>query len=192
VSKIPVEDSDGSLDVLSWYEELSSGYDELYGEEQSRKYIRIFKELSLRSYLMNKKQVILDLGCGTGGLIKFLYREFRNVLSIYYVGLDLSPLMCFLSKEQIDRIGVLGDVVAGDIFRPPLRTGVANAVFSITVLTCKDHLEEVVPNLTKLLKDSGLLCCTILCSDPSRHKHYSELCETSASLSRWEVLCIIK
>lgn len=178
--------------MLNWYEELSGGYDELYGEEQSRKYDYVFKELSLRGFLTSRKQVVLDLGCGTGGLIKFLYRELRNVLPIYYVGLDLSPLMCFLGKKRIDSLGVLGDVVAGDIFRLPLRAGVADTVFSITVLTCRDYLEEVVPNFTKLLKDSGLLCYTILCSDSSGHKHYSELCEASTSLSKWEVLCIIK
>lgn len=182
-----------SADVLSWYDELSSGYEELYGEEQSRKYAQIFNKPSLRSYLACKNLLILDLGCGTGDLIRFLYHEFPSIVSSYYVGLDLSPSMCFMCREEIDREGLLGDVVAGDIFKLPFRDGIANAVFSITVLTCKDLLREVFHSFKNLLRSNGLLCCSILCSDSRKVLGDDfELCETLTPLSRMEVLCVIK
>jgi len=41
-----LETSSEDFDVLSWYDELSSGYDELYGEEQRRKFLQVVKEVS--------------------------------------------------------------------------------------------------------------------------------------------------
>lgn len=191
--RVSAETSGDSVDVLNWYEEISSGYEELYGEEQSRKYAQVFKELSLRGYLTRENQVILDLGCGTSSLIEFLHNEFRDTASSYYVGLDLSPSMCFLSRKRIERVGLLGDVVAGDVFRPPFRDKVANTVFSITVLTCRDPLKEVVLNLKNLLRSDGLLCYTLLCSDSNKVlRHDLELCGVVEALSQREVLCVIK
>lgn len=187
-----VRTNEDSSDVLGWYDELSSVYDELYGEEQSRKYTYVLKEFSLRDYLVNRKHVILDLGCGTGNLIKFLRKKFPSKF-IYYVGLDLSPSMCLLSKKRVDNVGLLGDIVGGDVFRLPFRNEVANSVFSITVLTCRDSLKEVVTNFRELLRDNGLLYYTILCSDFSKtQEHGFELCEVSKPLSEREVLCVIK
>lgn len=188
-----VETREDGLDVLNWYEELSNGYEELYGEEQSRKYIRVFKELSLRSHLTRKNQVILDLGCGTSSLIKFLCSGVSSTAFSYYVGLDLSPSMCFMSRKRINRAGLLGDVVAGDIFRLPFRGGIADTVLSITVLTCRDPLKEVILGFKNLLRNNGLLCYTVLCSDfRAVLEHDFELCESTTSLSQREVLCVIK
>lgn len=191
--KVLAETSRDSVDVLNWYEEISDGYEELYGEEQSRKYAQVFKELLLRGHLTRKNQVILDLGCGTSSLIEFLHNEFHETASSYYIGLDLSPSMCFLSRNRIERVGLLGDVVAGDVFRPPFRDKTANIVFSITVLTCRDPLKEVVLDLKNLLRSDGLLCYTLLCSDSNKIlMHDLELCEVVKTLSQREVLCIIK
>lgn len=192
MKKVLIEFSEG-VDVLEWYDELGSGYEELYGEEQSCKYTQVFKELSLRNHLTRENQVILDLGCGAGGLIRFLRNEFPSVVSSYYIGLDLSPSMCFLSRKQIDRAGLLGDVVAGDIFRLPFRDRAANTVLSITVLTCEDSLKEVILSFKDLLKSDGLLCCTVLCSrSPKILVGVFDLCETVAPLSQRETLCVTR
>lgn len=188
-----MEVGEGSADVLEWYDELSSGYEELYGDEQTLKYTQVFKELSLRDRLTSENQVILDLGCGAGGLIRFLRNELPTIMSSYYVGLDLSPSMCFLSREQIDRAGLLGDVVAGDIFRPPFRDRAADTILSITVLTCRDSLREAVLSFRNLLKSNGLLCCTVLCSEsPQILGGAFDLCEAVTTLSQREILCVIK
>ncbi len=193
MKRMLIEVSEGSADVLEWYDELSSGYEELYGDEQSLKYTQVFKELSLRDRLTSENQVILDLGCGVGGLIRFIRNEFPTVMSSYYVGLDLSPSMCFLSREQIDRAGLLGDVVAGDIFRPPFRDRAANTILSITVLTCRDSLRETILNFRNLLKSNGLLCCTVLCSESSQIlEGVLDLCEAVFTVSQREILCVTK
>lgn len=187
------ETSKDSADALSWYDEISGGYEELYGEEQSRKYAHVFRELLLRGHMTLKNQVILDLGCGAGNLIEFLYNELRDAVFPYYVGLDLSPSMCFLSRKRIEGVGLLGDVVAGDVFRLPFRDKVANTIFSITVFTCRDQLRGVVLDLKNLLRSNGLLCYTILCSDSSKIlRHDLELCEAAEALSQREVLCVAK
>ncbi|MEO3992852.1 MAG: class I SAM-dependent methyltransferase [Desulfurococcaceae archaeon TW002] len=193
MKRVTIEFSNGSADVLEWYDELSSSYEELYGEEQSRKYTRVFKELLLRNHLTRENQVILDLGCGAGGLIRFLHNEFPSTASSYYVGLDLSPSMCFLSRKQINQAGLLGDVIAGDIFRPPFRDRAANTILSITVLTCRDSLREVILSLKNLLRSNGLLYYTVLCSES--HKipvDIFDLCEAITQLSQREILCVTK
>jgi len=181
------------FDVLSWYEELSSGYDELYGEEQRRKFLWVVKEASSVSYVRSGNPVILDLGCGTGSLAGFLLDGFSSKGSPYYVGLDLSPSMCFLSRGRISDAELLGDVVAGDIFRPPFRERVADAVFSITALTCGSFVEGVVQIIENLVKEGGLLFYTILCSDLSKIPRGGlEVCEATTYLSEREVLCVVK
>jgi len=188
-----LETSSEDFDVLSWYDELSSGYDELYGEEQRRKFLRVVKEVPPINYVRGGNPVILDLGCGTGSLADFLLGEFLGRGSPYYVGLDLSPSMCFLSRERVSDAGLLGDVVAGDIFRLPFRGRAANVVFSITALTCGNFVEGVVQVLENLVKEGGLLFYTILCSDLSKIPESGlKMCEAIAYLSEREVLCVVK
>ena len=47
--------------MRDYYSELARGYDELYGNEQQEK-LRVIKE----KVSFSKKQMILDVGCGTG------------------------------------------------------------------------------------------------------------------------------
>lgn len=188
-----LETSSEDFDVLSWYDELSSGYDELYGEEQRRKFLQVVKEVSSINHVGGGNPVILDLGCGTGGLAGLLLDEFSGMGPLYYVGLDLSPSMCFLSRERVGNAGLLGDVVAGDIFRPPFRGRVANAVFSITALTCGNFVEGMVQALENLVREGGLLIYTILCSDLSKIPESGlRVCDAIAYLSEREVLCVVK
>ncbi|MEM2021417.1 MAG: class I SAM-dependent methyltransferase [Zestosphaera sp.] len=172
-------------DVLTWYEELSRGYDELYLEEQLSKYEVIARELRLER-LGRDGLKLLDVGCGTGGAAGFLG---SIIMSSLYVGLDLSPSMCELARKRLDRLGLLGDVVAGDYLEPPFREGAADLVVSVTALTCSDALEEVVPSLRRLLRESGLLIYTILCSTGLQDIGKNP-CNSSITLSSRELLCV--
>ncbi|MFC1732014.1 class I SAM-dependent methyltransferase [candidate division KSB1 bacterium] len=48
--------------MKSYYNEISSGYEELHREEQEKKLVIIKKELGR----LNKNTLLLDVGCGTG------------------------------------------------------------------------------------------------------------------------------
>ncbi len=172
-------------DVLTWYEELSGGYDELYLEEQLSKYEAIARESRLERLRRNGLR-LLDVGCGTGGAAGLLASAITPSL---YVGLDLSPSMCELARRRLQGLGLLGDVVAGDYLKPPFREGAADLVVSVTALTCGEALEEVVPSLRRLLREGGLLIYTILCS--TGFQDFSKnSCNPSITLGSRELLCI--
>jgi len=49
------------MGIMNFYDKTASGYNELYGEEQARK-LRIIKDI----LKVNKTDLLLDIGCGTG------------------------------------------------------------------------------------------------------------------------------
>ncbi|MEM2075170.1 MAG: class I SAM-dependent methyltransferase [Zestosphaera sp.] len=180
----PSEDLSG-YDVLTWYDELSGGYDELYLEEQLSKY-RVLAGAVLLKSVRGNVRVVLDVGCGTGGLAAFL--KSLGVIP-FYVGLDLSPSMCESTRERLKNLSVLGDVVVGDLSSPPFRDRVADLVLSITVLTCRKSLESDVGSLSRMVRNGGYLIYTVLCS--SGVFNVSDgLCGFSVRLSPRELLCV--
>lgn len=98
--------------VVELYDKLADRYDEVYGDEQRRKYELIGAVTCGR---------ILDLGCGTG--------TWQNLLNpSHYVGLDVSYGMAkAVAKRDLD-------VVVGEIHLLPIRDGAFDFVTAITVI----------------------------------------------------------
>lgn len=174
----------GDYDVLTWYDELSSEYDELYLEEQASKY-EVIASRKLRG-VAGGVRVVLDVGCGTGGMAAFL--KSLQVAAIY-VGLDLSPSMCELARKRLHELSVLGDVVAGDLLTPPFRDCAADLVSSITVVTCGKSLEGSIGSLYRVAKNGGSLIYTVLCSSGVPDVNEG-LCGLRTWLSPRELLCV--
>lgn len=172
-------------DVLTWYDELGSGYDELYLEEQLSKYEVIASRTFLKE-VTGSVRVVLDVGCGTGGMIAFLKSLQTTAI---YVGLDLSPSMCELTRKRLNELSVLGDVVAGDLLTPPFRDCTADLVLSITVVTCGRSLKDNIENLYRITKNGGSLIYTVLCSSGTPDVDES-LCGLRIWLSSRELLCV--
>jgi len=97
------------------YDSVVEAYDELYGEEQIPKYLVALNHVG--GYF----RVVLDLGCGTGLLSKYVKCELM-------VGIDPSLLMLKKAKTR----GV--DVVQGVGEQLPFRSQAFDAVFLFTVV----------------------------------------------------------
>lgn len=94
--------------------------------------------------------IVLDAGCGTGGLLKAL-RQAAPRARCY--GLELDPLAAAVAR---DKSGAA--IIAGSILAPPIAPGACDAIFSADVL-CHRGVEPA-PALAALalcLKPGGVL-----------------------------------
>ncbi len=135
------------LEVLKKYEATASGYDELYREEQYRKY----KDL-LRVSPVLQGDVVLDAGCGTGLLLEYL-EEIGAELS-YYVGLDLCRKMLLIAKDKdVER---KADFVEGDVEYLPFRDKAFDVAFCVTVLDLVPDKRACVSELRRVVRRSAM------------------------------------
>lgn len=88
-----------------YYDSIALGYDELYGEEQIKKFN------SLKDYfkkaISNKKKIsILDLGCGSSVLISEILKFLKEngVNEVNYVGVDYSYALLKLAKKRLENL----------------------------------------------------------------------------------------
>ncbi|MDW8004664.1 MAG: class I SAM-dependent methyltransferase [Thermofilaceae archaeon] len=124
------------------YSLLADIYDELYGEEQNVKYSLILAHVK-------PIEPVLDAGCGTGLLLE--------LLSCYFVGLDLSQAMLKVAKNK--GRGRQGDLVRGSVEYMPFRDEAFRTVYSITVVhEVPSSLKEII----RVVKPSGKAVVTIL------------------------------
>ncbi len=106
-------------EAIEYYDALAEGYDELYGEEQRRKYFS-----GLR--MLEPSFKVLDVGCGTGLLLECLPE------GTYYLGIDVSLGM--LRKALLKRGKRLADFVLADAEMLPLRSSSFPTCYSFTAL----------------------------------------------------------
>lgn len=124
------------------YDVPADGYDELYGEEQYRKYEAAFTELGKSIEELN---VVVDVGCATGLLGEYLRaRGFRGL----YIGIDVSEDRLKAAKLKA---GHSWEIIQADAEHLPLRAGSADLVTCITVI----HLLDVDRAVEELMKVTG-------------------------------------
>ncbi len=169
-------------DVIEWYDSLSSSYDELYGSEQRDKYSKILGKVKLR-----KESILADLGCGTSELI--MYKDVSQ-LTKYYVGIDISLKLLEFASKKIADLGVLTDLIAGDVFALPFRESAFDTAVSISVIRCGDPVKTAVAAMREVIREDGLLIVSVLCGR-GVSSISMEWCNGSViKLSEREVACI--
>ena len=121
-----------TLEVAKYYDTISRGYNELYSEEQVRKY-----EVGLS--LLPPRGKVLDAGCGTGLLMQFVKG--------YYLGIDISKGMISVAKRGSK--GMAADLILGDIELLPLRSNSFETCYSFTVFQNLQHPKEAMECLKR-------------------------------------------
>ncbi len=159
----------------------SSGYDELYGDEQRRKYELVFKSHSPRG-------VILDIGAGTCLLLEYLYA--RNLLHrvAYYIALDLTPCMLESCAKRINsyRLNHLVDIVEADASHLPLRDKSVDESYAFTVF---DLLPEPREGVKEQVRVTRSLPIYTLLKKVERLRRAS-LCEHYIGETDKDVICL--
>lgn len=109
--------------VLSRYDAGSHAYDELYREEQLKKYQRCLAHLRT-----GINRLVLDCGCGTGMLLELL-SDHGNLL----VGVDCSHAMLTLARSKVGSSPAVG-LICADADNLPFKPEAFDLVVSFTML----------------------------------------------------------
>ena len=105
------------------YDAEADAYDELYSEEQKKKYDSAFSHL-----VFSGEERILDCGCGTGILLEKMVDSVQVA-----VGVDPSPKMLEKAKLRLGQVSNIA-LVCADIDLLPFSEGAFRHVFMFTVL----------------------------------------------------------
>src|SRR5207245_9769782 len=134
--------------VAEWYNTLSGSYDELYGEEQSRKYETVLGFLGNRHF-----EVLIDIGCGTGSFL-----EKAGTIYDYAIGIDLSPKMLRIAMKR--KTANTDYVLASSSFLP-LRNSSSNCTVSISMAKAGSNLPSFIADLRRIGREDSLLAFTL-------------------------------
>lgn|SRR3989338_1675206 len=119
---------------MNYYDSISSGYDELYKEEQLKKCKIIAENFDFK----NKK--ILDVGCGTGIAANFFKCK---------IGIDPAEKLIDIAKKKFPGIKFL--VTKAENL--PFRDNEFDAVISVTAIQNFDDIEKGLKEIKRFGKE---------------------------------------
>jgi ubiquinone/menaquinone biosynthesis C-methylase UbiE len=128
--------------MKKYYDEISEGYNELYGDEQLAKW-----ESARKLIKFSEGNKVLDVGCGTG-----LITEKIAKLVNFVVGLDYSEGMIShaIKKENIQ-------YVVADAKHIPFNDKDFDKVVSFTMIQDVDNWDEVFKEMCRVSKGDVLI-----------------------------------
>lgn len=125
-------------------------YEEIYRNYEDKLFYFVARKqlvLSLiRKEFGNKPVNVLDLGCGTGNVLKYLSQHLNG----HFTGLDASPIM--LKNKTSSKF----KLVRGDIYHPKLKPASFDVILCLDVI---EHLRDDVgalKTIQRLLKKGGM------------------------------------
>lgn len=124
------------------YNNIAKGYDELYGEEQKKKARLILENINL-----NKTDLLLDVGCGTG----ISTESFKCIK----IGIDPSEE---LIKQAIKRI----PAIIGKGEKLPFSDNIFDLVVSLTAIHNFEDFKQGIKEMKRVCKKDGMIIITIL------------------------------
>ena len=167
--------------ITKWYDALSRNYDELYGEEQSKKHAKVLQLLGKREFT-----IIVDVGCGTGKLLRLI-----SPRSQVGLGIDLSVQMLNRAKQRTEDTGI--QLVRADASHLPLQDHAADGVLSVSMTESGPVLEKHFNELSRIATKDATLIMTIF--DDKDRTSWRQLGQTRielvASLSNREQLYLL-
>ena len=134
--------------VAEWYNTLSGSYDELYGEEQSRKCETVLGFLGNRHF-----EVLIDVGCGTGSFL-----EKAGAFYDYGIGIDLSAKMLRIATK---RKTANTDYVVASSSSLPLKSASSDCTVSISTAKAGSNLSSFIADLKRISRENSLLAFTL-------------------------------
>jgi ubiquinone/menaquinone biosynthesis C-methylase UbiE len=136
-------------EVSTSYDSLGGDvYDLRYEDEQNDKYDVIFENIP-----SNSDDLTLDLGCGTGLLIRRL--------KTYTIGLDISTVLIKKAKSRT-KGSVNVQYVLADAENVPFRQCMFNVIFAITIIQNAPNPEKLIYEMIFSSRRSGIIIITAL------------------------------
>jgi ubiquinone/menaquinone biosynthesis C-methylase UbiE len=142
---------------IELHKRLSSGYAKRHNIDYSRLYHDYLTQ-ELLSMMPKKKELrVLDLGCGSGIMIKELATEYEEV-----VGLDISASM--LRKINLENYNNI-TLIQGDAESPPFKNNSFDVIICRGTLHHLQDVESALKNLNKILNTNGIIISAEPCND---------------------------
>lgn len=146
--------TDARRDVVAEYDRLAPDYDERWSF-----YVRATAEATARRVVVVPGQRLLDVGCGTGALLRLLGHQHPRVS---LAGIDPSHAMLAIARARLPaNVGLM----QGSAEQLPL----ADATFDIVVTNSAFHYfadpAAAVRNMKRVLRPGGKLVITDWCDD---------------------------
>ncbi|MEM2351964.1 MAG: class I SAM-dependent methyltransferase [Thermoproteota archaeon] len=151
--------------IIKHYNRIASIYNILYGHEQDQKMVKALRLLDFSPF-----DLVLDVGCGTGLLFKYI----ANIADMV-VGVDIAREPLKIARNAIRRFGldrVL--LVRADADFLPFKNGVFSKIFAITLLQNMPNPILTLSEITRVAKDEAAMVITGLKKIFSR-KYFSEI-----------------
>jgi len=126
---------DKKRDVMRRYDLTAHLYDMQYAEEQTAKI-----EAAVNSENLEKCNMVLDVGCGTGLLFDYVADRAKAI-----VGLDISRRILFQAKERAKKFPNTHLILA-DADNMPLKENIFDYAFAVTLI-------QNMPNPLKTLNE---------------------------------------
>jgi len=147
-------------EVLQHYDRLARIYDSLYGEEQNAKIESILKTMRIGC-----KDLVLDVGCGTGLLTKYIASRVNH-----FVGIDLAGKVLKAAEERSRRLRIKQNVslMRADVDNLPFKDGVFDKIFALTLLQNVPEPCETLQEMVRVVKNKSQIAVTGL------KKHFTE------------------
>jgi len=138
--------------VIRHYNRLAKIYDSLYGEEQKAKIISILKMMRNK-----RKDLVLDLGCGTGLLIDYVASRVNH-----FVGLDIAEEALKVASERSCRLGIKRNVslIKADVDALPFRDDVFDEIFALTLLQNVPEPCKTLQRIVRVAKNRSEIAVT--------------------------------
>lgn len=140
--------------VIAKYNSTWKSYDELYGEEQKRKYEAILRKLSIKDYT---GKIIIDIGCGTGSFICKIACKSRSI-----IGIDISENMLREAERKIGNYKWKVSLILADAENIPVKKKCIDYAFAITLIQNLPNPEKFLDETHRILKKNGRTVITAI------------------------------
>lgn len=140
---------DEKRNIVQRYDLTSQIYDLRYAEDQIAKI-----EAAIKSTTLGKEVSVLDVGCGTGLLFKYVANRAGAV-----VALDVSRNIMLEAKRRADRFPNVHLILA-DADNMPLKAGIFRYLYAITVIQNLPNPLKTLIEIKRVVMENGLMVIT--------------------------------
>jgi len=136
-------------DVMQRYDLTAHIYDMQYAKEQTAKI-----EAAMENVNMKKQDLVLDAGCGTGLLLKYVANKARTI-----VGLDISRKILFQAKERAKKFPNI-HLIWADADNMPLKENIFDHAFAVTLIQNMPDPLKTLNEVKQVTKDNAVIVVT--------------------------------
>jgi ubiquinone/menaquinone biosynthesis C-methylase UbiE len=137
-------------ELIGLYDTTAAKYNKRYRKIQYEKYRYIVG-------LLGKKDVMLDVGCGTGLLLLLIGDKVSRI-----VGIDISTRMLHVASRDLKRGVMKVDLIRADADSLPFRSRIFTKVTSVSLLQNMSDPQTTISEIVRVASAGGAIAITCL------------------------------